>query len=158
MSAMVAVCGRADAWAPPVRASGLCVPPEGVRAAARHAALLGERAANFTAEGGLAGRPGAESWLRDLGASDVPCAAVSRLPRAMLAGCLDALNLTEAFGDRLVCAEDGRGRGSQALLHAAVALERPPQCWNQSLVDSGPGISSNPSLYLAQIELVFHDS
>ena len=56
----------------------------------------------------------------------MPCGVVSRLPRRLVKECLDHLNLTEHFGDRLVCAEDGRDRAQQAFLHAAVEVERQP--------------------------------
>ncbi|KAH8054554.1 pseudouridine 5'-phosphatase [Aureococcus anophagefferens] len=42
----------------------------------------------------------------------------------MLEGCLDQLNLTRYFGDRLVSADDERDRAQQAFLQAAVSLER----------------------------------
>ena len=71
-------------------------------------------------------RDGVAAWLRDLHNENVPCAAVSKLPQRMLTTCLDSLNLTHYFGDRLVSAEDDRDRAQQAFLQAAVCLERQP--------------------------------
>ena len=71
-------------------------------------------------------RAGVEPWLRDLRSGNVPCCAVSRLPRKLLDACLGRLNLTDYFDGRVVCAEDDRDRAQQAFLHAAVELGRQP--------------------------------
>ena len=86
----------------------------------RYAALVAERFDDLD----ILPRDGVEVWLRDLERENVPCAVVSKLPEKMLEGCLDQLNLTRYFGDRLVSAEDERDRAQQAFLQAAVSLER----------------------------------
>ena len=95
--------------------------------AARAAAdRYGELVAELGDELEPAPRAGVEPWLRDLRSGNVPCCAVSRLPRKLLDACLGRLNLTDYFDGRVVCAEDDRDRAQQAFLHAAVELGRQP--------------------------------
>ena len=114
--------GRADRGR---RRLGLSVDARlGRRARSRRPVRRARRRAGRRARAGAA--RGVEPWLRDLRSGNVPCCAVSRLPRKLLDTCLGRLNLTDYFDGRVVCAEDDRDRAQQAFLHAAVELGRQP--------------------------------
>jgi len=95
-------------------------------AAARYGEVLHQlNATDFDADNATRSRAGVELWLRDLRRENVPCCAVSRLPRKLVDKSLALMNLTEYFSG-VVCSEDSRDRANQAFLHGAICCERQP--------------------------------